>query len=51
MPSCNTIGSIVLAVAPPYSRADTNEGRTLCDANSGGREDAVSFSDLLDLLV
>lgn len=41
-PNCNTRGRIVAPEAPPYSRAEINEGRTLYDANSGGKEEADS---------
>lgn len=34
------------AEAPPYSKADISDGRTRKDANSGGNDDADSFSVL-----
>lgn len=37
---------MTLAVAPPNSSAETREGSTRCEANSGGKLGAASFSDL-----
>lgn len=42
-PNCNTRGKIVAAEAPPYSRADTREGNTRFDVNSGGKDAADSL--------
>lgn len=41
-PNCNTRGRMVAPEAPPYSRAEIKEGRTLYDANSGGKDEADS---------
>jgi hypothetical protein len=46
LPSCRTRGRIVAADAPPNSSAETSEGRTRCEANSGGKEEADSVSVL-----
>ena len=45
-PNCRTRGKMLAAEAPPYSSADTSEGKTRCDANSGGNEEADSLSVL-----
>ena len=41
-PNCNTRGRMVAPEAPPYSKAEIKEGRTLYDANSGGKDEADS---------
>lgn len=43
IPNCITSGRILAADAPPNSRADSKDGRTRYEANSGGKDDAVSF--------
>lgn len=46
IPNCRTKGTIVAAEAPPNSSAVTREGRMRKEANSGGNEEADSFSVL-----
>lgn len=45
-PNCRTKGTIVAAEAPPYSSAVTRDGRMRKEVNSGGNEEADSFSVL-----
>ena len=40
------MGRMAFAVAPPNSSAETRDGKTLCEANSGGKLGAASFNDL-----
>lgn len=42
-PICKASGRIMVALAPPNSRAEIREGRTRWLANSGGKIDAESL--------
>ena len=43
LPNCRTSGKIAAAEDPPKSRADTREGTTRFDVNSGGKDGADSL--------
>jgi hypothetical protein len=45
-PNWRTRGTMVAAEAPPNSSAETRHGRMRYEANSGGNEEAESFSVL-----
>ena len=45
-PNCKIRGTILAAEAPPNSNADTRDGRIRNAANSGGNDEAESFSML-----